>query len=142
MKLVRVMLGSHHPCIVVSKKVNNNTSTSSSGQSSSHGHGGVAVGKPGSVGNSGTDKKKRLSQKTSQNLDNLRAQVSTGIEVIIRVLADEEIWQKAKIWAVVSHPVWQAHAREYSGLKTSDDIIKYYRAYSKGMYIQHLGKVS
>ena len=90
---------------------------------------------------SGTVKQKRLNQKTSENMENLRAQAPTGIEIIIRVLADESIWQKAKIWAVVSHPVWQAHSREYSGLKTSDDIIKYDRAYSKGMYIQHLGKV-
>ena len=94
------------------------------------------------MGNAGAGKTTRVSQKTTQNLDNLRAQIPTGIEVIIRVLADEELWQRARIWAVVSHPVWQAHAREYSGLKTGDDIIKYYRAYSKGRYLQQLGKVN
>ena len=145
MKCVRVMLGSHTFCIVVvvNKTVHNTITTSSSGTSSSSGKrsSSGAVGKPDGVDSSGTVKQKRLSGNTSPNMDNLRAQTPTGIEIIIRVLADESIWQKAKIWAVVSHPVWQAHSREDSGLKTPDAIIKCYRAYSKGMYIQHLGKV-
>ena len=104
---------------------------SSTAPSSSHGNGGAA-GRSGRVGSSGAVHENRSPQKTTAKLDNFRARTPTGIEFIIRVLADEEIWQRASIWSAVSHPVWQAHAREYSVLRTSDDVVKYCRAYSKG----------
>ena len=108
--------------------LNPSDSSSAASSSSSHGHGGVGVGNAGSAGITRAVKAKRKSQKTTDNLDNVRARTSTGLEVMISVLADEELWQRARVWSVASHPIWQAHAKEYSGLKASDDIIKDYRA--------------
>ena len=85
-------------------------------------------------------KQNRSCQKTTETLDNLRARTPTGIEVIFRVLVDQEIGHTANAWLVVSHPVWQAHAREYSALRTYGDTAKYDLAYSKGRYLQQLSK--
>ena len=59
---------------------------------------------------------------------------------MIRVLAEDSLWAKARIWAVVSDIVWVGRSSEYSGIKTGEDFLKYYKAYHHGAYLAELSK--
>ena len=85
---------------------------------------------------------KRISHKHSPTVAALKAELPSGLEVIIRILADNETWVRARVWQTVINPIWVAHAREYAGLRSSNDIIKFYKGYQRGAYIMVLGKVA
>ena len=108
---------------------------SSSSSSSSAGAGGV-----GGVGCKQVCK--RISQKQSPTVAALKAELPSGLEVIIRILADNETWVMAKVWQTFSNPICVAHIREYAGLRSSSEIIKLYKGYNRGAYIMVLVRVT
>ena len=57
------------------------------------------------------------------------------IELMIQVLADSSIWCRANIWATLSDVVWQAHSAEYSNMRTSAEVTKYYKGPSSWNYM-------
>ena len=100
-------------------------------------------GAPSSAGGVGCKQVcKRISQKQSPTVAALKAELPSGLEVIIRILADNETWVRAKVWQTVRNPIWVAHIREYAGLRSSSDIIKFYKGYNNGAYIMVLAKVT
>ena len=68
--------------------------------------------------------------------------VPTGIEVMIQVLADDDLWCRAKIWTVLSDIIWKSHASEYSNMRSAEEVQKYYKGYSSGLYIKRLSKAT
>ena len=109
------------------------SSSSSSSSSSSAGAGGV-----GGVGCKQVCK--RISQKQSPTVVALKAELPSGLEVIILILADNETWVRAKVWQTVSNPIWVAHIREFAGLRSSSDIIKLYKGYNRGSIYNGAGQ--
>ena len=84
--------------------------------------------------------KRKISQKVSPTVSQLRDELPTGAEVMVRILADGPTWAKARIWCVLSQIVWQAHAAEYSGLRSAEECLKYHKGYSWGSYLSRLAK--
>ena len=89
---------------------------------------------------SGAAPKRKISQKVSPTVSQLRDELPTGAEVMVRILADGTTWAKARIWCVLSQIVWQAHAAEYSGLRSAEECLKYHKGYSWGSYLSRLAK--
>ena len=89
---------------------------------------------------SGAAPKRKISQKVSPTVSQLRDELPTGAEVMVRILADGPTWAKARIWCVLSQIVWQAHAAEYSGLRSAEECLKYHKGYSWGSYLSRLAK--
>ena len=106
------------------------SSSSSSGASSSAGGGGGA-----------SKAKTRISQKASPTVAKLKAELPSGLEVIIQILADNETWMRARVWQTVSNPIWVAHSREYAGMRSASDIIKFYKGCNSEAYLIVLSKV-
>ena len=104
-----------------------------SSASVSSGGGGAADGLPAVP-------KNRCSGNMSATVAQLRDELPSNAEVMVRVLADGPTWTKAKICCTLSHVVWQSHSAEYSGLKTAEDCLKYYKGCSWGTYLSRLSK--
>ena len=86
--------------------------------------------------------KRRLTSKMSPAMQKVVESVPTGIEVMIQVLADGEVWCRAKIWTVLSDIIWKSHSAEYSNMRSSEEVLKYYRGYSSGLYIRRLSNAA
>lgn len=86
--------------------------------------------------------KRRLTSKMSPHMQKAVESVPTGIEVMIQVLADDDVWCRARIWTVLSDIIWKSHSSEYSNMRSAEEVLKHYRGYSSGLYIKRLSKAT
>ena len=86
--------------------------------------------------------KRRLTAKMSPSMQKAVEKVPTGIEVMIQVLADDEVWCRARIWTVLSDIIWKSHSSEYSNMRSAQEVLKYYKGYISGLYIRRLSEAT
>jgi len=98
----------------------------------------AAAGGQSAGGGQGRSAKTRIHGNMSPSME--VAAALPGIELMIQVLASDSIWARAKVWTVLSDVVWSAHSSEYSNMRTSHEVISYYKGYNAGLYIQRLAK--
>ena len=82
----------------------------------------------------------RVAGKSSPAMKKMQNAIPSGLEIIIRVMSDGETWVRGAIWTQLSNTVWHAHSSEYAGMRSGSDMLKYYRGYNKGMYLNKLAK--
>ena len=90
----------------------------------------------------GAAPKRKMSQKVSPNVSQLRDELHSGAEVMVRTLADGPTGTTAIIWCVLSQTDWQAHSAEYSNFRSADECHEYYKGYSCGSYLSRPAKAA
>ena len=78
--------------------------------------------------------KVRFKGKQSARMSALKSDCASGLEVIIRIMSDDEIWCRADVWSVASNPVWMAASAEYWEMRSADDALKHYSGFARGDY--------
>ena len=114
---------------------------SAGGATSSASGGGGASSSSGCAA-PGAAPKREIPQKVSPTVSQLRDELPSGAEVMVRILADGPTWTKARIWCVLSQIVWQAHSAEYSNFRSADERLKYYKGYAWGSSLSRLAKAA
>ena len=99
----------------------------------------AAAGGQSAGGGQGRSARTRVHGKMSPSME-VAAAALPGIELMIQVLASDSIWARANVRTVLSDVVWSAHSSEYSNMRTSSEVITYYKGYNAGLYIQRLAK--